>query len=185
MKINVNDVLCELEKPELFEKAQAYAAKELKKVQNEQMSSYKISLLGSASVLGDEKAITELLSYIENVGYSAFREQFYATTGSFQYYNKKEDVALAEWVNCIRQPKYRCCRRLAAFLIKDLELETMPEVLKQVAQDENEPDLELRRIAQQSYDAIALRLSAKNSVNINTTCNEPTTKHAPSDASVK
>lgn len=183
VKINVNDVLCELENPDLFERAQAYATTELKKVQNEKMSPYKISLLGSASVLGDEKAINELLSYIEKVGYSVFSEQFYATRGRFQYYNRKEDVAVAEWVNCIRQPKYRCCRRLAAFLIKELELETLPEVLKQVAQDENEPDLELRRIAQQSYDAIALRLSAKASANIKTAGDKAKTEPAASASS--
>jgi hypothetical protein len=158
-KCNVCDFLSEIEQSELIARAQRYFQQEIKDQRDKTMSEYKIALLVTAGVLGDEAAINEVMNYLKKVGFSVFREELFATKQHFQYYEKREDVAIAEWINILRQPKYRYVRRLIAALLSEIKMDAPPEVLLQLAKDEREPDLELRKLAKQSYHIILDRLS--------------------------
>jgi len=161
VKSNVYDILSELEKPDLINTAQTFLAEDLKKHAAEGMSNYKITLLAAAGVIGNEKAIDELMNYLQRVGYPVFREQFFATRQQYQYYNKDEATVMSEWSNILCQPRYKFVRRLIATIFTYLNHVSPPEVLWTIANNENETDRKLRQLAKQSYEAISERLSRK------------------------
>ncbi len=149
-KINVLDVLAELENARLRALAKEYLESQIAGADAGDMNEYKVGLYTSAGVLGFPDAVDALIAHVKSVGIKAFFEYFFPTKNNFEYYEYSSQRCESEWVNVAAQRKYGEQRRLAVFLLGEMcSVAALPT---------------LRRIADDSTETLRLRTTAAAAV---------------------
>ena len=150
-RINIIDILSELENPDLKRLAKEHVENEIYKVSSSGMNEFKTGLYTNAGILGFEKPIDDLISYVKSVGIKAFLQDYFPTKNDFSYYGHSQDQCENEWINVILKNKYEATRRLMAFLLGEMQSTKAISALR-IVRDNKENDLSLREEA-----AIAIR----------------------------
>jgi hypothetical protein len=138
LRINVQDIISEVERKDLREIAVQFFEREYNRLKNTRMTEYKTGFCTNAGILGIQDAINEVIAYINIVGIEVFLSEFFPTKEHFNYYDGSQDRCIVEWKNIVAQKKYNQTRKLMALLLGEMKASIALPELETVLHDPSE-----------------------------------------------
>lgn len=146
LKINVMDILSELESLPLKVIAKQYYSAEIRRIAALPMDEYKVGLYAGAGVVGFSETIDDVIRHVDAVGIHKFLDSYFVTKDHFAYYDGSQDRCEDEWINIVERTKYGETRRLFVHLLGAMESRKALPLLRRL-QDVADVDLQLRTSA--------------------------------------